>query len=164
MKQALLIVDVQNFFINKWTQTIPQNIVELINRENFPCVIFSQFINTPDSRFVKDFNFTGCAKPPYSEIVAELKPWLKKDNIFTKCAFSVFANPDFEKYLAEKKIEELIIVGLDTDYCVLADCFNAFDRGYKIKVIENCCASSTNGPSGHQAALKIINGNIGEVV
>ncbi|MCX6785849.1 MAG: cysteine hydrolase [Candidatus Komeilibacteria bacterium] len=164
MKQALLIVDVQNFFINKWTQNIPKNIAGLINRENFPCIIFSQFINEPGSQFVKQLNFTGCAKPPYSDIVAKLKPWVKKDNIFAKCAFSVFANPNFEKYLKENKIEELTIVGLDTDYCVLSDCFNAFDRGFKVKVVENCCASFTNGPAGHQAALKIIKNNIGQII
>src|SRR3989344_7753101 len=113
MKTALLIVDVQNFFINKWTQHIPKNIVRLIAKENFPLIVFSQFINTPTSQFIKQLNFTGCAKPPYSDIVADLKPWVKKDNVFIKNTYSVFSNTAFENYLKEKKIEELWIVGLD---------------------------------------------------
>lgn len=143
---------------------MPKNIVKLIENSDFSAIVFSQFINTANSNFVKQLNYTGCTKPPYTDIVIDLKPWVKKDNIFSKCSFSVFTNPNFEKYLREKKIEELTIVGLDTDYCVLADCFNAFDQGYKITVIANCCASSTNGPDGHVAALKIIANNFGTVI
>jgi nicotinamidase-related amidase len=164
MKQALLIIDVQNYFINKNTQHVPGNIKKLIERNNFPLIVFSQFINSADSQFVKQLNFTGCLKSPYSDIVEELKPWVKKDNVFTKCAFSVFTNPDFERYLEEKKIDELVIVGLDTDYCVLADCFNAFDRGYKVSVAADCCGSFTSGEIGHQAALEIIKENLGKVI
>lgn len=164
MKTALLIVDVQNYFINKNTQAIPGNIKKLLELNNFPIIVFSQFINTPESNFVKQLNFTGCAKPPYSNIVEELQPWVKADNVFVKCSFSIFTNPRFEAYLKKKKIDELVIVGLDTDYCVLADCFNAFDKGYKISVVADCCASFTNGPAGHQAALEIIRKNLGTVI
>lgn len=164
MKTALLIVDVQNYFINKNTQAVPGNIKRLIQTNDFPVIAFSQFINSSDSAFVKHLNFTGCAKPPYSDIVADLKPWLKKDNVFKKCAFSVFTNPKFEQYLNKNKIGELVICGLDTDYCVLADCFNAFDRGYKISVVADCCASFTSGKIGHLAALGIVKNNLGTII
>ena len=97
MKQALLIIDVQNFYINKWTQNIPQNIVKLIESENFSHIIFSKFVNTPDSQFVKQFNYTGCTKPPYTDIVNDLKPWVKKDNVFIKNTYSIFLNDKFLK-------------------------------------------------------------------
>lgn len=164
MKQGLLIVDVQNYFINKNTQHVPGNIKRLIETNDFPVIVFSQFINQPESQFVRYLNFTGCLKPPYFDVVNELKPWVKKDNVFKKCAFSVFSNPDFEKYLQEKKVEELTVVGLDTDYCVLADCFNAFDKGYKISVVADCCASFTSGKIGHLAALTIIKKSLGQII
>jgi len=164
MKQALLIVDVQNYFINKHTQHIPQNIKRLVEKISYPVIAFSQFINTPNSAFVKYLDFTGCARPPYSDIVDKLKPWLKKDNVFIKNTFSVFANPNFDKFLNKQKIDELVITGLDTDYCVLADCFNAFDRGYKISVVADCCASFTSGQAGHLAALEIIKKSLGEII
>ncbi len=164
MVRGLLIVDVQNYFINKNTQAVPANIKKLIEDNRFPVMVFSQFINSSDSQFVKQLNFTGCVKPPYSDIVNELRPWLKKDNVFAKCAFSVFTNPDFEKYLKKNKIEELVICGLDTDYCILADCFNAFDRGYKVTVVADCCASFTSGGKGHLAALEIIKKSLGTVI
>lgn len=164
MKQVLLIVDVQNYFINKFTQHVPGMIKKLIEANNFPTIAFSQFINSPDSHFVKQLNFTGCMRSPFIDIVGDLQPWVKRDNVFSKNTFSVFTNPKFENYLKKKNIDELVIVGLDTDYCVLADCFNAFDRGYKITVVDDCCASSTNGPKGHLAALEIIKNNLGKVI
>lgn len=164
MKTALLIVDAQNCFINKHTQAVPKNIVKILANQSFAKVVFSRFVNTPDSNFVKQFNYTEGLKPPYNEIVKDLTPWVKSDNVFIKNTYSVFANPAFRQYLKVNKIEELALVGLDTDYCVLADCFNAFDRGYKVTVLAEGCASSTNGPEGHLAALKIINNNIGRVI
>ncbi|MBU1036869.1 cysteine hydrolase [Patescibacteria group bacterium] len=164
MKQALLIVDVQNYFINKHTQHIPDNIKRLLEENHFSPICFSQFINSPQSQFVKQLNFTGCTKPPYSDIVDQLKPWLKKDNIFTKETYSVFTNIQFLNYLQKNKITDLTIVGLDTDFCVLADCFNAFDHGYKVTIIVDCCASFTSGSKGHLAALEIINKNLGTVI
>lgn len=164
MVRGLLIVDVQNYFINKNTQHLPALIKKLIEENHFPVIVFSKFINSPNSQFVSQLNFTGCMRPPYSNIVDGLKPWVKRDNVFTKETFSVFTNPDFKKYLIKKKVEELIIVGMDTDYCVLADCFNAFDRGYKVTVVADCCASFTSGEKGHLATLEIIKKNLGTVV
>ena len=114
MKQALLVVDVQNYFINKNTQHIPNNIKRLIQANDFSVIAFSQFINQPDSSFIKYLNFTGCTKSPYSDIVNELRPWLKKDNIFTKCAFSVFVNPDFENYFSLTEWDFQFIINSST--------------------------------------------------
>ncbi|MBU1130839.1 cysteine hydrolase [Patescibacteria group bacterium] len=164
MKQGLLIVDVQNYSINKNTQHVPGLIKKLIEKNHFPVIMFSQFINTPNSQFVRQLNFTGCMRPPYSNIVDELRPWVKRDNVFIKNTFSVFANSGFERYLQEKKVDELVIAGLDTDYCVLADCFNAFDKGYKVTVVADCCASFTSGDAGHQVALEIIKDNLGTII
>lgn len=164
MKQALLVVDVQNYFINKNTQHVPGNIKKLIEENRWPVIVFSRFINSPDSQFVKQLEFSGCMRPPYSEIVDDLKPWVKKDNIFSKCSFSVFTNPDFKRYLKENKINELVICGLDTDYCVLADAFNAFDQGYKVSVVADCSGSFISGNTGHLAALDIIRKSLGKII
>ena len=163
-KTALLIVDVQNYFINKHTQHIPGNIKNFLENNDFSLICFSQFINSPESNFAKHLNFTGCTKPPYTDIAKELVPWLKEDNTFTKQSFSVFTNPLFENFLQKNKITELAICGLDTEYCVLADCFNAFDRGYKVSVVANCCASFTSGDEAHQSALNIIEKNLGKIL
>jgi len=164
MKQALLIVDLQNEFINKYTQDVPEKIRALLEQSDYPIIAFSQFINHAQSPFVKLIDYTKCSKEPFTNIVDVLKPWTKKDNVFTKDTYSVFSNQKFQTWLEKNKITDLTIVGLDTDFCVLADCFNAFDRGYKVTVVADCCASSTSGPMGHQSALNIINNNLGKVI
>ncbi|MDP2586215.1 MAG: cysteine hydrolase [Candidatus Komeilibacteria bacterium] len=171
MKTALLIIDVQNFFINKWTQQVPKNIVRLIEGGEFAKIIFTKFVNTADSNFVKQFNYTGCAKPPYSDIVKDLEPWVKKDNVFTKNTYSAFlqpadsaGKPGLAEFLKKNRLEEITVVGIDTENCVLTNARELFDRGYKVKVISEGCASSTGGPAQHEAALKIIKNNIGQVI
>lgn len=164
MKQALLIIDVQNFFINKWTQSVPKNIVKLIQANDFTYIIFTKFVNTPDSHFVKQFNYTECTKPPYTDIVADLLPWVKKENVFTKNTYSSFYDTKFTNYLKMKKIDKLVIAGIDTENCVLTNARAAFDNGYKVTVVADCCGSSTGGPDMHQVALEIIKNNIGEVI
>ena len=164
MKQALLIIDVQNHFINKWTQAVPQQIVQLIERGNFSAIIFTKFVNTPNSNFVRQFNYTECLKPPYTDIVRDLTPWVKEGNVFVKNTYSSFINPEFLEYLKSGKITDLTIVGIDTENCVLTNARAAFDYGFKVTVAADCCGSATGGPAMHQAALEIIKNNIGEVI
>lgn len=164
MKTALLIIDVQNFFINKWTQQAPKNIVRLIEGGKFYKIIFTKFVNTADSNFARQFNYTGCAKPPYSNIVKDLEPWVKKDNVFSKNTYSAFLQPGLAEFLKKNRIEEVTVVGIDTENCVLTNARELFDRGYTVKVMADCCGSSTSGPAMHQAALEIIKRNIGEVI
>ena len=96
--------------------------------------------------------------------MADLLPWVKKDNVFVKNTYSSFFDSEFTNYLKKKKIEELIIVGLDTENCVLTNSRAAFDNGYKVSVVANCCGSSTSGDEMHKAALEIIKNNIGDVI
>ena len=164
MTTALLIIDVQNYFINKWTQNIPQNIVRLIEGGDFPVIAFTKFVNTPDSNFVRQFNYTACSKPPYTDIVNNLQPWIKKDNVFVKNTYSAFLDGRLLNFLKKNKITELTIAGIDTENCVLTNALAAFDYGFKIFVVADCCASATGGPQMHEVALAIIKKNIGKVI
>ncbi len=164
MKTCLLIIDVQNFFINKWTQDVPKNIVRLIENEEFSKIVFTKFVNTADSNFVRQFNYTGCTKPPYTDIVKNLEPWVKKDNVFIKNTYSAFLKPGLAEFLKNNKTEKVTLVGIDTENCVLTNARELFDRGYKVKVIANGCGSASAGPEMHGWALEIIKRNIGEVI
>jgi len=164
MKSALLIINIQNYFINKWTQKLPQNIVRLINNGSFPAIVFTKFVNTPDSNFVRQFNYTKCTKPPYTDIVNDLQPWVKSDNIFVKNTYSAFLNGRLLDWLKKNKITDLTLVGIDTENCVLTNARAAFDYGLTVKVVADCCGSFTSGPQTHQAALEIIKNNIGKII
>lgn len=44
-----------------------------------------------------------------------------------------------EGYLRSKAVEEIYIVGVATDYCVLYSVLDALDLGFKVVVIQDCC-------------------------
>ena len=67
------------------------------------------------------------------EIVEQAKP-LDNEKVFVKTINSAFGNKDFEKYLSLSDDKELMIVGLQTEFCVDATIKSAFERGYKVIV------------------------------
>lgn len=66
---------------------------------------------------------------------------LEKEKIITKNEANSFNGTDLLKYLKEKNISELIIVGMQTHMCVEAATRAAYDLGFKCTVIEDACAT-----------------------
>lgn len=60
----------------------------------------------------------------------------------TKSVFK--GNASLSKILKKKQIKEVHIVGLDTNDCVLATAYEAFDLGFFTYVIEECTESSSS--------------------
>jgi nicotinamidase-related amidase len=59
------------------------------------------------------------------------------------------------RILSNHGIEEVHIVGFDTNDCVLATAYEAFDLGYFTFVIEECVQSSS-GDDMHNAGLLLL--------
>ena len=91
----------------------------------------------------------------------------KKDNVVNafKQTKSVFKsdyydnantfNTSIEDILRNEKIEEVHIIGLDTNDCVLATAYEAFDLGYFTYVIEEGTQSSS-GNGLHMKAIDLL--------
>jgi len=60
------------------------------------------------------------------------------------------------------KIDKVELVGFDTENCVLTFARDSFDRGMKVVVLKDLCASHSNKKL-HKAALEIIEDNIEEI-
>ena len=58
-----------------------------------------------------------------------LQPLQEGERIFEKCYNSAFKDTGLEEYLKEKKITDIILGGLQTEYCIDATCKSAFERG-----------------------------------
>lgn len=63
-------------------------------------------------------------------------------------------------YLRQQRIEQISIVGIDTDMCVLKIAMDLFDIGIEPIVFTDCCAS-TAGLQAHLAGLAVLSRNIG---
>ncbi|AEA01258.1 isochorismatase family protein [Aerococcus sp. Group 1] len=68
-----------------------------------------------------------------------------------KTRYSAFAGTDLLIKLRERHIEELHIVGVCTDICVLHTAIDAYNLGFKIVIHKDCVASFN--PQGHEWAL-----------
>ncbi len=56
------------------------------------------------------------------------------DKIYVKNINSCFGNKALARYLQEKEDKTLIIVGLQTNYCIDASVKSAFERGFKVVI------------------------------
>lgn len=78
---------------------------------------------------------------------------------YDKTRYSAFAGTNLELKLRERNIEELHLVGVCTDICVIHTAIDAYNRGYKIVVHENGVASFN--PEGHVWALQHVKNSLG---
>lgn len=164
MKNALLIVDVQNGFISENTKTLPVKIREFIKSHTFDFVLFFKFLNKENSNWVKLLNWWGMLTPEETEVAKELKELSREDNTFEKeAAFSVFSSKEFRVFLEQNKIEKLFICGLDTHACIFMSVMEAFEKGLDVKIIEDLCVAS-HGNEYHNMAIKMLQSNLGKSV
>lgn len=96
----------------------------------------------------------------------EIMPQLEKrpeDIVIVKQRYSPFLNTDMELVLRSLKADTLFLVGANTNNCVLSTAFEAFNRDFKVVLIEDCCASM-NGPYFHQLGVDQIRTSLGWVI
>lgn len=79
-----------------------------------------------------------------------------------KTRYSAFCGTDLELQLRTRGIEELHLVGVCTDICVLHTAVDAYNRGYRIVVHEDAVASFN--PQGHEWALGHFRNTLGAQV
>ena len=159
MKRMLLIVDVQNGFVNSYTEAIPRRIRTLVDRGRFEPVLFTCFVNTPESPYRRILDWHECAEAPDTDIAPELADLVRPGCAYTKPGFTGIPD-DLAKRLRDEAPEEVVVVGIDTDMCVLKVAMDVFDLGITPVVLVDCCAS-TGGLQAHLAGLATLARNIG---
>jgi len=91
---------------------------------------------------------------PVTEVVKELAPEPGEHTVF-KHRYSPFHNTDLELLLRNLGVDSLFVCGVNTNNCILCTCFEAFNRDYRVYLVEDVCASM-NGEEYHRAAVKLI--------
>lgn len=157
MSNALLVVDVQHYYMESAPSDLPQRIVNHYKALNYDCVVFSSFKNKPQSNFVKSLKWDKCSTKADAQLPEEFSDLATKENTFTRAAYSAFKATKLHAYLQKNQVERLIICGVDSDACVLATAFEAFDLGYHVKINFDLTYSSNDL---HKAAQLIAERNI----
>jgi nicotinamidase-related amidase len=145
-KKALVIVDVQQGFLNERNKYIIEAIKILIQNAAYDFYIESIFYAEKGSLWDMQTNWT-LPKDKNSRTISDLLNLLsgKSQLHIEKQTKSIFkGTSELHNKLQKIGIEEVHIVGLDANDCVLATAFEAFDLGYFTYVIEECTDSSSS--------------------
>lgn len=159
MSEPLLVVDVQNGFINTFTAHVPGRVRRLIDTGDFAPVLYTRFVNSPESPYRTLLRWEACSAPPDTELVADLGPVAAESDVYTKSGLTGVPD-ELAARLREEKISRISVVGIDTDMCVLKIAMDVFDLGIEPIILVDCCAS-TAGLQAHLAGLAILSRNIG---
>ena len=77
------------------------------------------------------------------EIADEVAP-REGEKVFVKKINSCFGNKEFAAYLEDAKDEALMIIGLQTNFCIDATVKSAFERGYDVIIPEGSNSTFDN--------------------
>lgn len=138
---ALLIVDVQNGLVEENPFNVDKtllNIRELsdVCRENNIEIIYVQHDGE-----------TGDDLEPFThgwKIHASIAP-KEGEKTVRKAYNSAFKNTELEEYLKDRNIQTLILVGMQTEYCIDTSCRVAFEKGYNLIMPEQTNTTFDNG-------------------
>lgn len=137
---VLLVVDTQKAIINEKlyeSDLFEKRVSELIKKARS---------NGIEVIFVRHDDGIGCELSKGNEgfeIYEDFKPE-NNELIFDKTVNSSFKNTGLLEYLKEKNEDTVIVVGLQTDYCIDATIKAGFEHGFKMIVPENTNSTFDN--------------------
>jgi len=109
---------------------------------------------------VKGHNLVGS---PQTEVMPELAPAQNDAVITSKHRLSSFIDTDLESWLRARRIETVLLIGINTNTCVQCAAFEAFNRDYAVVVVSDC-VHSMYGDDLHEFGLDNVARCIGWVL
>ncbi|CYU76472.1 cysteine hydrolase family protein [Streptococcus suis] len=138
MKSALLVIDIQNLLVEEKPYAIAERLTlwhdSLVQARQAGIEVIH--VRHHDQELVK-----GTADWEIHSTVAPLA----SEKIFDKTFNSAFKETGLHTYLQENGMEQLIIMGMATNFCIDTTIKVAFELGYKVAVIQD---GTTTGYSG----------------
>lgn len=152
-QKALIVIDVQRDITEKdgkavlnieQTDKIIEAINRIINKSHKLKLIVIYIKNEFKQSIILDIVTKGALKE--GTIGAEIDPRIKiiNNNIYVKHIMDSFSNAKLDKFLIKNRVNHIYFTGLDAKYCVDKTVQAAFNRGYKISVIRDAIASSSD--------------------
>lgn len=106
----------------------------------------------PETKLFPPHNIIGTAGRDLYGSVKEVFDKYKSQVIsFDKTRYSAFSGTNLDRMLRERKIEEVVLVGVCTDICVLHTAVDAYNLGYEITIPTDGVASFNE--TGHNWAI-----------
>ena len=153
---VLLVVDMQKCLVDEELyayDSFVEKTAKLIGaaRENRVEVIYVQHDAGPGSGLsAGDDGF---------EIADQVSPE-KDEKVFVKTINSCFGNPEFRKYMEQQEDKRLMIIGLQTNYCIDATVKSAFERGYEVIIPEGTNSTFDNDYMDGETTVRYYNEDV----
>ena len=93
------------------------------------------------------------------EIIDRIRP-TQGEKVFVKTINSCFGNKDFKQYMKSLEDKRLMIVGLQTNYCIDATVKSAFERGYEVIIPEGTNSTFDNDYMTGETAVRYYNEDV----
>jgi nicotinamidase/pyrazinamidase len=168
-KQALLVIDVQNDFCPGGTLAVPHGdeVIEPLNKlideflERGAPVYKSRDWHPPVTRHFADYGGAWPVHCVRNTEGAEFHPGLRDDprikviskGLDDKDSYSAFDDTDLATQLHRQNVEEVVVGGLATDYCVKNTVLDALRQGFKVKAVENAMRPVDLQPGDGERAI-----------
>ena len=161
MAKAVLIVDMLNDFVNEdgklpvpGAGKIVENIGKIRNKayEQGVYVVYANDAHAEDDPELKNWPQHAIAGTYGAQVIAQLAP-TEEDIVFEKQDYSVFTNPEANRKMKEMGIDELLVTGVATEYCVREATLDALAKQYKVNVVVDAIEGVDINPGNQDWAL-----------
>lgn len=169
-KQALLVVDVQNDFCPGGTLAVPHGdeVIPPLNKlideflERGDPVYLSRDWHKPTTKHFAAYGGTWPVHCVQNTTGAEFHPALRTDPRIkviskglgdTDC-YSAFDETDLAQQLEREQVNELVVGGLATDYCVKNTVIDAVKHGFKVKAVQDAMRPVELQPGDGEKAIQ----------
>ncbi len=95
------------------------------------------------------------------EIIDELRPE-PGEKVFVKKINSCFGNKDFREYMEKQEDRRLMIIGLQTNYCIDCTVKSAFERGFEVMIPEGTNTTFDNDYMTGETCVRYYNEDVWE--
>lgn len=154
---ALVVIDMQNGFVNRHSKHAVPAVADLVTRWTATGrpVLFTRYLNYPDSPYEKYFQWNRLQGPPETDIVPELADHAADAHaVLDKTGYTLFT-PEATRLISQAGWTDLVFCGVATESCVLKSAADAFEHGYAPWIVTDACASDA-GPDVHNAGLTVV--------
>ncbi|GAA3738670.1 cysteine hydrolase [Plantactinospora mayteni] len=161
-RAALVVIDMQNGFVNERSEHVVPKVVDLVQRWQAAGrpVVFTRYHNYPGSLYERLIHWSKVQEPPETDIVPELLPHAAAAHaVIDKKTYSCFV-PEFNALVEQHGWTDLFFCGIATESCVLKSVVDAFERDLIPWLVTDSSASH-GGEAAHEAGLLVARRFIG---
>jgi nicotinamidase-related amidase len=130
----LILIDIQDYFLKKYSEVVSKVVMEkavwLIN--------LAQHLNVPIVAMAEDIENSGSL----SKTILEALP--KGVKVHNKNVFGLGGHPEILQDIEVTGRKTAVLIGMETDVCVAHSAFHLIDRGYKVVVLKDAVATTSD--------------------